>query len=460
MGKLHLTENQFKTYLKHAILEQNNDEYHKMSPEEYTELLKYSGYHGRGISKLPMFKGKPIWITGGLDISNTPTDSLGNVRYIDGGLTITNTNISDISNIQVKGHVWDGGTPRQRKRNAEILRQKMEEASERQSIGEWDLNNPEIDDLGLAANALFNNLVNNGKITDIDEDEINELKEKMSELEILQKQYDESEDHDNELYDKISDLEDEIESLKSKSVSVYNLIPMNYNYYGLYVFEIIGIFNLISEEYAVGHDDIMDKAVYKYAKDYIDDIGLEGFNESFLEDHIDEDEVAKVAEEFWYMDVRDNPEAYFDKSDFQLTDEQEERIKTLEDYISTLENLLVDTNFELNDCEENCEEIEDKISEIEDNINEAQEELDGIEPDTEPTEDMIDSFVEDRVYDAKRDPLQFLKDFGMDWMEYVDKDSLAESLVSSDGYGIMSSYDGSYDTEEVNGQIYYILRIN
>jgi len=460
MVKLHLTENQFKTYLKHAILEQNNDEYHKMSPEEYTELLKYSGYHGRGISKLPMFKGKPIWITGGLDISKTPTDSLGNVRYIDGRLNITNTNISDISNIQVKGHIFDDGTPRQRKRNAEILRQKMEGASERQSIGEWDLNNPEIDDLGLAANALFNNLVNNGKITDIDEDEINELKEKMSELEILQKQYDESEDHDNELYDKISDLEDEIESLKSKSVSVYNLIPMDYNHYGLYVFEIIGIFNLISEEYAVGHDDIMDKAVYKYAKDYIDDIGLEGFNESLLEYHIDKDEVAKIAEEFWYMDVRDNPEAYFDESDFQLTDEQEERIKTLEDYISTLEDLLVDTNFELNDCEENCEEIEDKISEIEDNINEAQEELDGIEPDTEPTEDMIDSIVEDKVYDAKRDPLQFLKDFGMDWMEYVDKDSLAESLVSSDGYGIMSSYDGSYDTEEVNGQIYYILRIN
>ena len=460
MGKLKLNENQFKLYLKHVILEQDDDEYHKISPEEYKDLLKLSGYHGKGISKLPMFKRKPIWITGNLDISNTPTDSLGNVKYIDGRLDISNTNISDISDIKVKGYIMDFGTPRQRRRDAEILRQKMEGASERQSIGEWDLDNPDIDDLGLAANALFNNLVNSGKIDDIDEDEINKLKEKMSELEILQKQYDESEDHDDELYDKISELEDEVEELKGKSVSVYNIIPMKYSHYGLHTFEIIGIDDLTGEEYAVGHDNIMDKAVYEYAENYIDEVGIESFSESFLESHIDEDVVAQVAEEFWDMDVRDNPESYFDESDFELTEEQEERIETLQDYISTLEDLLVDTNSKLDECEENCEEIENKISEIEDNINEAQEELDGIEPDTEPTEDMINNIVEDRVYDAKRNPLGFLKDFGMDWKEYIDKDSLAEGLVESDGYGIMSSYDSSYDTEEVNGQIYYILRIN
>jgi hypothetical protein len=73
---------------------------------------------------------------------------------------------------------------------------------------------------------------------------------------------------------------------------------------------------------------------------------------------------------------------------------------------------------------------------------------------------MIEEIVEDRVSDAMSRPLRFLQEFGMDLKDYIDKESLAEGLVASDGYGIMGSYDGNYDTEEVNGQIYYIIRIN
>lgn len=463
MGKIKLNENQFKTFLKHAILEQNEEEYHKISPDEYKDLLKLSGYHGKGISKLPMFKGKPIWITGDLDISNTPTDSLGNVQYVQGRLNISNTNISDISNLKAKGYIQDYGTPIERRRNAEILRQKLEGAEERKSIGEWDLDSPDIDDLGLAANALYQNLVNNGEIDDITEEEKEELKQKMSELEVLQKQYDDAEDHDDELYDKISDLETEIEELSNKSNSVYNLIPMRYDYHGMYMFEIIGIDDVVGNEYAVGHDNIMDKAAYSYAESYIDDVGVEGFRESFLEDHINEEQVEEVAREFWENDVRDNPEAYFDDSDFQLSDEQEERIETLENYISELEELRDKVEEQKDECESEggeCDEFENKLEEIENNITEAQDEIDGIEPDREPTEDMIEEIIDDRVSDAMSNPIRFLQDFGMDWKEYIDKDSLAEGLVASDGYGIMSSYDGGYDTQEVNGEIYYIIRIN
>jgi len=39
-------------------------------------------------------------------------------------------------------------------------------------------------------------------------------------------------------------------------------------------------------------------------------------------------------------------------------------------------------------------------------------------------------------------------------------DSLAESLAKSDGYEILASYDGSYDTENINGTYYYIMRVN
>jgi len=463
MGKIKLNENQFKIFLKHAILEQNEEEYHKISPEEYKDLLKLSGYHGKGISKLPMFKGKPIWITGDLDIPNTPTNSLGNVQYVQGRLDISNTNISDISNLKAKGYIQDYGTPIERRRKAEILRQKLEDAEERKSIGEWDLDSPDIDDLGLAANALYQNLVNNREIDDITEEEKEELKQKMSEIQVLQKQYDDAEDHDDGVYEKISDLETEIEELENKSNSVYNLIPMRYDYHGMYMFEIIGVEDVEGNEYAVGHDNIMGKAAYSYVENYIDDVGIEGFNESFLENYIDEQEVEEFAREFWENDVRDNPESYFDESDYELSEEQEERIETLENYISELEELRVTIEAQKDECESEereCDEFEEKLEEIDDNITEAQDEIDGIEPDREPTEEMIGEIVDDRVSDAIGNPIRFFQDFGMDWKEYVDKDSLVIGLVESDGYGMMSGYDGTYDTQEVNGQIYYIIRIH
>ena len=122
-NKVRLTEQGLRQLIK-RIVEEVDGEYYKISPEEYLDLLKLSGYHGRGISRLPKFQGKPLWITGDLKINNTPTDSLGNVGYVDGSLDISNTKISDISNINVKKHVWDSGTPIERKRLAAELQKK------------------------------------------------------------------------------------------------------------------------------------------------------------------------------------------------------------------------------------------------------------------------------------------------------------------------------------------------
>ena len=56
--------------------------------------------------------------------------------------------------------------------------------------------------------------------------------------------------------------------------------------------------------------------------------------------------------------------------------------------------------------------------------------------------------------------LDYLKNLGYGIKEYIDEDELAQGLVDSDGWGIMNSYDGNYDSEEVNGVTYYIMRIN
>ena len=46
-------------------------------------------------------------------------------------------------------------------------------------------------------------------------------------------------------------------------------------------------------------------------------------------------------------------------------------------------------------------------------------------------------------------------------MDFIDLDKLTETVVSSDGYGSMlNSYDGDYDTFNINGTEYYVMRVN
>ena len=106
-----------KFLIRKLLREIEEDQYYRISASEYVELMKLSGYHGN-VTKLKKFGGKPLLIIGSVVLSNTPTDSLGNVAKIEGSLDISHTKVSDISGIEVKGHVWDSDTPIERKRIA------------------------------------------------------------------------------------------------------------------------------------------------------------------------------------------------------------------------------------------------------------------------------------------------------------------------------------------------------
>jgi len=93
------------------LLEQEDDEWVKVSPERYLELMQYAGYYAPGIANLPEFRGKNIWITGNLNISSTPTKSLDGVKRVDGNLDIGGTQISSIEGINVMGYFSDWNTP-------------------------------------------------------------------------------------------------------------------------------------------------------------------------------------------------------------------------------------------------------------------------------------------------------------------------------------------------------------
>ena len=173
-------------------------------------------------------------------------------------------------------------------------------------------------------------------------------------------------------------------------------------------------------------------------------------------------DIKEYIEDFYRSDVQESPESYFSDDDFQLTEEQEERKEQLETYISEMEDMkseLEDEQNELDSDGDEYSEIQEKLDEIDENIEKAQDELDSIEPETEPTDEMIEEKVQEFVDDRMGDPIGFLREFGLDLGEYIDKDALAQGLVDADGYGVMNSYDGTYDTIDFNGETYYIMRV-
>ena len=452
-NKIVLTNNDLHQIVK-QIKEQVEGDYYKISPEEYLQLMSLGSYHGKAITKMKRFEGKPLWITGDLNMSSTPTDSLGNVGYIDGSLNISNTNVSNISGTKVKSWVSDSNSPRERFREKEELNAKLTIQESLREEDEWNLSNG--DETGEKAHALFDNLVNNGEIEPLSDEDKEKLTILRRKLQDLEQEYDNLDDNDERVYelqDAIDETDVEIEVLEENDVDVYMMyLNPNYGHYGLLQFEVL-IPGFKGNEYSVGTEEEMDAAALQYAKSYIDDVGADGFNESFIEDYLDVDAIVNMAEDDYDYQVRDYPDSYFSDSDYELTYEQEQRIEQLESQIEDLEQ----QKLELDSDDENYYDYEE---DLDNQIEALQEELDSIEVNTEPTEEMIENKVNELVRDVRRDPLDYLKNYGLDIKEYIDEDELAQGLVDSDGWGIMNSYDGQYDSEEVNGVTYYIMRTN
>ena len=451
--KIILTNKDLHRIVK-QIVEQVEGEYYKISPQEYLQLMSLGSYHGKAITKMKRFEGKPLWITGDLNISRTPTDSLGNVGYVDGSLNISSTKISSLGNTKVKSWVSDSETPREKIREKEELNAKLTIQESLREEDEWNLSNG--DETGERAHALFDNLVNNGEIEPLSDEDKEKLTILQRKLRDLEQEYDNLDDNDDrayELQETIDETQSEIEELEENDADVYMMYPQpRYTHYGLTQFEVL-IPGFKNNEYTVGTEEEMDDAALQYAKNYVDDVGADGFNESFIEDYLDVDAIVNMAEEDYDYQVRDYPDSYFSDSDYELTYEQEQRIEQLESQIEDLEQ----QKLELDSDDENYYDYEE---DLDNQIEALQEELDSIEVNTEPTEEMIENKVNELVRDVRRDPLDYLKNYGLDIKEYIDEDELAQGLVDSDGWGIMNSYDGQYDTEEVNGVTYYIMRVN
>lgn len=342
-----------------------------------------------------------------------------------------------------------------------IQRQKLELAEQRRQTNEWDIE--DTDDIGLKANALFKYLVSIGDIEELTPEIKTRIAEAERQLAQYQEQYDSQENanEDTDLVANIEALEEELDGYKELT-DVYTLLPVQYGHYGLTQFE-----NMASgTEWAVGNEGEMEEASREAVESLLEEIGIQGFNPSFVENHIDEDGVESYIRDFFDHDVNENPEVYLDDDSKNLSSSQEEEIAKLkqeEVELETERDELNSDDFEEDYIEQRTSEIEDRLLEIQDEIEEIND-----NPNGDYDQNDIDKIIDDQVYQFTRDRESFVSYFmGMDYFQwiidhdFINKEELIESVVDSDGYGIsLNSYDGDVNEEVIDGRTYYIIRVS
>jgi hypothetical protein len=229
--------------------------------------------------------------------------------------------------------------------------------------------------------------------------------------------------------------------------SIYDLIPSQYSHYDLPTFEWVGDDDT-GITFAVGTWDEVWQAAKEYMEGLWDDQGADGWSNSFIESHIDEQEVREYFYDMFEDDVNNNYESYFDTDELPLSDHQESQVAKLKEEAEELDEITRNVDDVYN--EDEVELAEDRWNEIDDEITDIES-----DPEGEPTEEQIEDMVNSRVDDVMYDMVASMTDYGLDISDYVDKDALFEAAIDSDGVGnSLSSYDGE-DNEVMIGDTWY-----
>ena len=232
---------------------------------------------------------------------------------------------------------------------------------------------------------------------------------------------------------------------------IYNLIPSQYSHYNLPTFEWVGNDDT-GITFAVGTWDEVYEAAKEYQQNLWDDTGAEGWSKSFIESHIDEQQVREYFYDMFDDDVSNNYESYFDEDDLPLSDEQESQIAKLKEEAEELDEITRNEDDVYN--EDEVELAEDRYNEIDSEIIDIQS-----DPEGEPTVEQIEDVVNSRVDDAMYDIIQSMEEHMLSIDDYIDTDALFESAIDSDGVGnSLSSYDGDDNEVMINDTWYHVFR--
>ena len=496
--------------IKNIIIEQDdNVEYEDFTPQEYMDLLKSVNYKAQAIPKFPDFRGKKIRVNGNLNlIGLKQITNLGEL-IVTGDLNVRSSGIVNFEGVKVGGSLsyWDTPYSNELDRRKEIALRA--EARQRREDGEWDLNNSNIDDEGLMANAVFDYMVQEGDIEYLDGPEREELEDLERRMEELEERIDNEEDSEiiDELENEQNDLQSEIDELKDKDNDVYDLIPEG-SHYDLYTFRSIHN-NSSGNIYAVGTENDADSSLKEYYEEMVNDYS--NFDKNTLSYHIDGDEVAEYYEDMIREWVTDDPTNYGISRETSNSQDREieelnnkKRSLEIETYLIkcgarsplTEEDIEAVSYFKFNDYLNNIlivewsenkwqiyqngkkvesvtyeDEDEDgehesdnesRVEEIENEIEGIDEEIQDIrdDPDGDLNESEIEEAVEDRLGEIKDDPVGWIDQMGDDYSNFIDRQSLIRALVDDNDYSIISSYNNEYDTVSVNDSTFVVMRID
>ena len=463
---MELTEQQLRNFI-HRVLNEQDDEYIHIEPGKLNYIIDQ--VHGTQTFNR-LLQNRPIWVDGNLTIKNEYLISLGNITGVDGGLDlsgcknlndlgnlkyvqgqldISNTNVESFDQVEYSSvRVW--GSKYETKQLQAEYQKALDEANERRQDGTWD--DPDSSEEASEAWSVLKYVVDQGDVYELEPDEREEkirLENRLEELDSL----DEMTDEQKQEYD---DIDDRLDELKSY-IDVYDVLPTDSSHYDFNIYRVKGMGGLRNpKEYATKRSDDAFESLVDYYRNSIDDIGIDSYS-NYVKDNLDGDSVAEDFRDYYYDEIRDNLESYFDNVEY--SEEQQERIRELEDYINELDDKISELQDQMGD-EEN-EEIQEWIDEAESNKERAQEELDEITP--EVSEEMIEEEVESRLEDIRRDPYEFLTDMGYDLKiigNYVDLDDIARDVANNGDYGDMNSYDGRYDEYKVGHDYYIVMRID
>ena len=401
-----------KKFFKNYIVEQDENLV-SISPEDYLELLENVGGIAERISNLKPYRGKGIVITGPINVSNYKNiGPLTGVVRVMGRLDISHTNVSNLNGITVDAYVSDYGSSMWKIKMQKELNEKLSDLDEKRMEDEWNVENK--DDESERTEVVYKYLNQHGDVDMVEDDEGNEVPE-----------------------DK------------------YYINPNGRATYGYgKQYEWLGGGNGFNPNtYDVYTEDEVDSAARQYVEQLIDDSGIDAFSSWAFNDALDDKQWYRWLYDYYDDYVRSSPEDF--DIPLELSNQQMKQVQQLQSNIDSLNKRLESENLP----DEKFEEIETKIEGLEEIIQEIND-----DPQGEYDESSIENEITGRVDEYQNDIFGFIDHYGSDKdfiMEFIDLDKLTETVVSSDGYGSMlNSYDGDYDTFNINGTEYYVMRVN
>ena len=401
-----------KKFFKNYIVEQDENLV-SVSPEDYLEILENVGGSAERISNLKPYRGKGIVITGPINVTNYKNiGPLTGVVRVMGRLDISHTNISNLNGITVDGYVSDYGSSMWKIKKQQELNEKLSDLDEKRREDEWNVENQ--NDESERTEAVYKYLNQHGDVDMVEDDEGNEVPE-----------------------DK------------------YYINPNGRATYGYgKQYQWLGGGNGFNpNEYDVYTEDEADSAARLYVENLVDDSGMDAFSSWAFNDALNDRQWYDWLYDYYDDYIRSSPEDF--DIPLELSNQQMTQVQQLQSNIDSLNKRLESEDLP----DEKYEEIEIKIEGLEEIIQEIND-----DPQGEYDESSIENEITGRVDEYKDDIFGFIDHHGSDKdfiMDFIDLDKLTEIVVSSDGYGSMlNSYDGDYDTFNINGTEYYVMRVN